>query len=260
MKKYDFVLVQTTDKKRKKLYVNLEFLKRNNSIFVFHEITFAQRIYKKYFNGNRIWTLGNISQGKQVNPHYFGNIKIRDRNLKTRFFMTSTYNRNYDYIIESVKKLYKHNFTFEIIITGRSIRFMKQKIPPSLNKIFKFKPKVSFFELYNKISSSDFVIIPLDPKRKNDISYKTTKVTGSIQLVLGFLKPALINQEFSDFYNLNNENSLIYNNHNLYNVMERAINMNINEYKVLQRNLLKLENKIYNASIKNIINTIEVKM
>ena len=54
MKKYDYVLVQTTDKKRINLYINLEFLKRNNSIFVFHEITFAQKIYKKYFNGNRI--------------------------------------------------------------------------------------------------------------------------------------------------------------------------------------------------------------
>ena len=30
--------------------------------------------YSKYFNENRILTLGNVSKGLQVNPHYFGNI------------------------------------------------------------------------------------------------------------------------------------------------------------------------------------------
>ena len=259
MKNYDFVLVQSTDKKRKKLYIELDFLKRNNTIFVFHEITFAQRIYKRYFNGNRIWTLGNMSIGKQVNPHYFRNIKISERNSKTRFFMTSTAHRNYNYLIKTIMKLYENNFSFEIIITGRSKRFSKQKIPKSLNKIFKFKPNVSFLELYKDIENSDFIIIPLNPRSKNDNLYKTTKVTGSMQLVLGFLKPALINQEFSDFYNLNNKNSLIYNNYNLYDVMKKAIRMNNEEYKILQRNLYKLENKIYNASINNIIKTIDGK-
>ena len=259
MKKYDFVLVQSTDQKRKDLYINLKFLKRNNTIFVFHEITFAERIYSKYFNGNRIWTLGNMSKGKQVNPHYFGNIKIRELNSKTKFFMTSTAHRSYYYLIETVMKLYENNFSFEIIITGRSKRFLKQKIPECLHKIFKFKSKVSFLELYRDIESSDFIIIPLDPKSKNDNLYKTTKVTGSMQLVLGFLKPALINKKFSDFYNLNNKNSFIYNNHNLYDVMKKAINMNNKEYKILQSNLYKLENKIYNASIDNIIKTIDEK-
>ena len=259
MKKYDFVLVQSTDQKRKDLYINLKFLKRNNTIFVFHEITFAERIYSKYFNGNRIWTLGNMSKGKQVNPHYFGNIKIRELNSKTRFFMTSTAHRSYYYLIETVMKLYENNFSFEIIITGRSKRFLKQKIPECLHKIFKFKSKVSFLELYRDIESSDFIIIPLNPKSKNDNLYKTTKVTGSMQLVLGFLKPALINKKFSDFYNLNNKNSLIYNNHNLYDVMKKAINMNNKEYKILQSNLYKLEKKIYNASIDNIIKTIDEK-
>ena len=173
--------------------------------------------------------------------------------------MTSTAHRSYYYLIETVMKLYENNFSFEIIITGRSKRFLKQKIPECLHKIFKFKSKVSFLELYRDIESSDFIIIPLNPKSKNDNLYKTTKVTGSMQLVLGFLKPALINKKFSDFYNLNNKNSLIYNNHNLYDVMKKAINMNNKEYKILQSNLYKLENKIYNASIDNIIKTIDEK-
>ena len=171
--------------------------------------------------------------------------------------MTSTYGRRYNYLIKTVRKLHRNKFSFEIIITGRSKRFLKEKIPKSLHKIFKFKPKVSFFKLYKYVESSDFIIIPLNPRRRNDILYKTRKITGSMQLVLGFLKPAIINQEFCNFYNLNNENSLIYNNHNLYDVMKMAIKMNSSEYKIIQNNLYKLKNKLYNISMHNVIRTIE---
>ena len=44
---------------------------------------------------NRIWTLGPFNIGLQVNPHYFGNIKIKDKNKRTRFFIISTQSRNY---------------------------------------------------------------------------------------------------------------------------------------------------------------------
>ena len=65
--------------------------------------------------------------------------------------------------------------------------------------------------MYKLIESSDYIIIPLDPNSEYDKEYKEIKATGSIQLMLGFLKPAIINQNFSDFYNLNNNNKLIIN-------------------------------------------------
>ena len=80
-------------------------------------------------------------------------------------------------------------------------------------------------------------------------------VTGSIQLVYGFLKIAIIHNEFTNFYNLNHENSLIYNNFNLYDVMKQAIKLNNKEYKRLQNNLQLLERKIYKSSINNANNT-----
>ena len=82
---------------------------------MFHEISWADIYYIKYFAQNRIWTLGNISKGIQVNPHYFGNIKIKEKNKKTRFFITSTAYRNYKNLIESVKKLKKENFNFDLL-------------------------------------------------------------------------------------------------------------------------------------------------
>jgi len=249
---YDYVLLQSTDKNKKSLYIKLNLLNVNNSIFVFHEISWADIYYIKYFAQNRIWTLGNISKGIQVNPHYFGNIKIKGKNKKTRFFITSTAYRNYKNLIESVKKLKKENFNFDLIVTGRSKRFGSKKIPKIIKKNFIFKYKVSYSELYKYIQSSDYIIIPLDPNSENDILYKTTKASGSIQLVYGFLKPAIINENFSEFYQLNDKNSLLYNNHNLYEIMKKSILLNKKDYKTMQNNLQILAKVIYKKSILNI--------
>lgn len=252
IKQYDYVLLQSTDKKKKNLYIQLDLLNLNNSIFVFHDISYADMSYSSYFDKNRIWTLGNMSEGLQVNPHYFGNINLKNKNEKIRFFMTSTAHRNYKYLIDSAKRLKQENFHFEIIITGRSKKLNSKVIPKSLDNIFIIKHKVSYIELFKDVESSDYIIIPLDPKSKNDIQYKTIKVTGSIQLMYGFLKPVIIHEEFASFYNLNYENSLIYDNSDLYNVIRKAILMNNKDYQKLQENLVISEKEISQISINNI--------
>ena len=102
------------------------------------------------------------------------------------------------------------NFNFEIIITGRSSQIKSYSIPENIKDKFIFKKKVTYYEMYKIIQSSDFIIIPLKTNWKNDYEYKTNKVTGSIQIVYGFLKPAIIHREFAKFYNLNDQNSLIH--------------------------------------------------
>ena len=222
------------------------------SFFVFHEIRFVDNIFSKYFYENRIWTLGNISKGLQVNPHYFGNIKIKDKSNKVRFFLTSTNFRNYTSLIQSTSRLKSEHFNFELIITGRSKAFDINIIPTNIIDNFLFKYEVPYSELYQDVYSSDYIIIPLDPKSQYDNLYKTTKVTGSIQLVYGFLKPAIINRDFADFYSLNDENSLIYNNSNIYFAMRKAIQLSNKDYKNLQNNLSIVEKQIYRASLNNI--------
>ena len=166
--------------------------------------------------------------------------------------MTSSYKRNYKDLIESSVRLKKENYNFEIIITGRSNDINSNKIPKILKNIFVFKHQTSYFEMYKLIESSDYIIIPLDPNSEYDKEYKKIKATGSIQLVLGFLKPAIINQYFSTFYNLNNNNSLIYNNTNFYNIMKKSITLTKKDYNNLKYNLKKMEEKLFQTSINNI--------
>ncbi len=75
--------------------------------------------------------------------------------------------------------------------------------------------------------------------------------------MLGFLKPALINEAFKEVYHLNNENSLLYNNTNFYDVMKKAILLSNKKYKIIQRNLIATAKNIYNLSINNVKKTIK---
>ena len=48
MKKYDFIIVQTTDEKNQDIYNQLQLLRMNNSIFVFHYINYAKDNYSNF--------------------------------------------------------------------------------------------------------------------------------------------------------------------------------------------------------------------
>ena len=252
IKKYKFVLLQSTDKKSLELYKKLELLKLNNIIFVFHELGYADINYSKYFNQNRIWTLGNFSKGLQVNPFYFGDIKLKDKNNKTKFFVTSTIKRNYTNLIKSAQRLKNEKFNFEIIVIGRNKVFNISSVPKDIKDIFIFKGQVTYSKLYEIIENSDYIIITLTPESKYDNLFRKTRVTGSAQLSYGFLKPCIIDREFAYFYNFDDKNSLIYNDLNLYNAMKKAILLNNNEYNNLRNNILLITKKIYSISIMNI--------
>ena len=257
-KTYDFVLFETFFETEKKLLEELH-LYNNNSIFIFHEIQLLYKYFSKskYFNKNRIWTLGKSTKGLQVNPHYFGNIPIKEKNKKTKFFLTSTINRNYKPLIESVKLLQKENYNFEIIVTGRVNSFKSSSISANISNKFIFKHHVNYTKLYQLVDDSDYIIILLGPNNKYDKIYKTLKVTGSYQLSLGFIKPCLINNEYATYYGLTSENSLIYNGSNLFRAMEKAILLKNKEYKKIQLNLKIKKEELYNISINNVKKTIK---
>jgi len=253
IKKYELILLQSSYEPNMLLYSELDVLNKNNSIFVVHDLNTVNKDFSQYFAQNRVITLGNFSKGLQVNPHYFGDIKIKDKNKKIRFFLTFTYKRNYTIFSEIVERLKSENFNFEIIIFGRTINFTSSYFPQNLNNNLKVKFRASYSEFYEAVESSDYIIVTLDPKNENDIPYKTTKVTGNIQLMYGFLKPIIINKEFAQFYDLNINNSLIYyNNSDFYNIMKKAILLDNKSYKNLQRNLLVCEKELYAKSLNNI--------
>ena len=115
--------------------------------------------------------------------------------------------------------------------------------------------------MYKEIEEADFILPMLDPKNIEHEIYIKNKVSGTFQLIYGFLKIAIINKKFAEPYGLNEANSIIYdNNEYLTNVMIKAIKMNNKEYIEKQNCLKEYSDKIYNQSLdnlKSIINKIQ---
>ena len=210
--KYYYILIETTEPLPEKIYINKEFLNKNNSIFVFHHLDYIYKMnFSRYNLQNRIWSIGNFSTGLQVNPHYFGNLRFKDKNKITKFFITSSRHRSYEFIVSASKKLKQENLEFQIIVVGKFNTFSDKNITEELKNNFIFRYNISYIDLYKTVESADFIIINLDPKNKKDDEFLKTRVTGSAQLVYGFCKPALINKDFAKIYNLNESNSLLKN-------------------------------------------------
>ena len=248
-KNYKNTLIQTTEQKYYALYQKLNF---NQTLFVFHFLNFLDSFPLNMFKNNQIIGLGNFPIGKKINPHYFGDFKPKIKNKVTKFFITSTIFRNYTLLIIAAKQLKKEKKSFHVIVVGKIKTFSSKDIPTKLINNFTFKYHISFYELYKDVYNSDYIIINLDQNMKDDIQFNKTRVTGSAQLSYGFLKPVLINQHFSKFYDFNSSNSIIYNHSNFTKAMRDAVNMDTKNYKKLQENLSFLEKEIYLNSLINL--------
>ena len=257
-KNYSSIVIETTEPIRNKTYKDLGFFKMNNTIFVVHHFEYINDTgISLFYNQNRIWSLGNLKNALYVNPHYYGNIKITNKNNKTKFFITSTKERNYKDLILAAEKLKNENLDFEIFVFGKEKTFSKKDISENLTKNFIFKYLATFKDLYIAVHNSDYIIINLYPNYKNNDNFRRNRLTGSSQLSFGFYKPALIHKNFAKFYNMSSENSFLFDNSNFYEIMRQTILLNDQEYKKKQKNLIKLSNSLYKISLGNIIKTLD---
>jgi len=209
-----------------------------------------------FYNQNRIWSLGHFKNTLYVNPHYYGDIKIKNKNNRTKFFLPSNGGRNYKNLLLAAEKLKKENLDFEVIVIGRGRPFSKKVLSEKLKNNFIFKFNVKFEDLYEGVYTSDYIIINLYPHYKYNDIFRKNRITGASQLSFGFYKPVLIHKSFAEFYNRSSENSFIFDNSNFYETMRKAILLNVQEYKEMQKNHIKLSDSLYKLSLNNIKKTL----
>jgi len=250
---YNYALIETAVPIIFPLYKSLKLININHSFFVFHHLEYLKD-FSKYveLKKKQLWSLGNFKDWIQVNPHYFGNIHVKQKNLITRFFITSTIERNYEYVISSFEEIRDDNLEFHVNVIGKWNTFTQHNISEKVKDNFSFKYNVSYSELYNVVNETDFIIINLEPHNIKDDEFAKTRVSGSIQLAYGFLKPVIINKKFAAIYKFNSDNSFITNNCNLTEVMRKAINLSNKQYQKMKQNLKRTANYIYKNSLKNV--------
>lgn len=251
--KYDYIFIHTTDPGKKELYKSLGVYDTEKSLFVAHDTDFIKKMgMQKYFDENRILTLGDFKDGLQVNPHYFGEFEQKVKNKKTRFFITSTEGRKYENLVKAAATLKQRGEEFEISVVGRKTHFTENDIPENLKENFKFKYGLPYKEMYEEVQKCDYVMISLDPENESDNVFKNLRMTGSGQLSYGFLKPMIINKEFAENYRASEKTGFIYENSTLTDAMSQAIKLNAKEYKIKQNNLKAVAKEIYKTSLENL--------
>ena len=123
--------------------------------------------------------------------------------------------------------------------------------------IYLYKFPVEYSDLYNEVNNSDYIIINLDPNNKKDDAFKNTRVSGSVQLSYGFLKPVIICKDFAKIYYFNSKNSFLYENWNFVDKMRNAITIGHKRYEKMQKNLKLAIDKIYKDSLNNVNNCLQ---
>ena len=252
--KYKFLLLLTLEKYRIQFYKDLGYYNHSNSLFIIHHIDELYSIgLKRYILENKVFGLIDTGKILYLNPSYFGDFKISfEKHKITKFFITSTKNRNYTYFLKGIYLLKKKSIDFKINIIGRSGKFKNKDIPKELRIYFHFYSNIPYQKMYKIIQESDFIILNLFPSRKEDNIYKYYRATGNAQISYGFCKPVLVEKSFSSIYKFSDKNSIIYNNNDLDLAMMKAAKITNKKYKILVKNLGVLRKKIYRISFNNL--------
>lgn len=228
---------------------------RNKLFFVEHEACFAVN--------NGTWkedliTLRELdyqnTKSVVINPHYFGEIKVTQKNEITNFITVGTLKaskKDCGIIINAVQKLHEKGITnFKVTVVGKG---SLKHLPKTIRKHFDIKGRLPFNKMYEEIEKSDFMLTAYDDKNPEHQRYITTGTSGNFQLVYGFLKPCILVESFAPINKFNEENSILYKESDNYaEALEQAIKMNNKEYQKMQDCLSKTVDTIYNESLNNL--------
>lgn len=223
--------------------------------FVEHEASFA--INKGTWDEN-IVTLRelNYQNAKSVviNPHYFGEIELAPKNEITNFITVGTLKprkKDCGMIIDAVKELHDKGINnFKVTVVGKG---SLKHLPKEIRKYFNIKGRLSFSKMYDEIEKADFMLTAYDDKNFEHQRYITTGTSGNFQLIYGFLRPCILIESFAPINRFNNENSILYKEPSNYaKALEKAINMNTEEYETMQNALKQTVAGVYNDSLNNL--------
>lgn len=236
-------------------YLGFEPRGKNGLLMVEHNVVPFLKEYgeEKYLNENKLFSLSGFDNTPMLNPHYFGKVKITQKSKdKTVFIVVGGINKdckNHDLLLTAAQKLLEEGLDFEVVVVGGG---GKLEIPEELRSVMNFKGRLSFNEMFDEMERADFFLPLLDPAIEAHKRYLKGTTSGSRQLVLGFLKPCLINEEFAKVYGLDDTNSFVHEGNELFEAMKSAIQLSELEYSQKQNSLKRLAGNIYQQSLDNL--------
>lgn len=267
-KEYEKVMLNTSMccfyREDEEKYVARKIFKKipaDKFILIEHDLHDIERMEETEFLKNkRVVSLLRFEMADtvMVNPHFFGAVKVTPKNEMVNFVVVGgiqAKRKNHKLMFDAVAELVKAGYeNFRVIVVGRG---KIEDVPVGLRKYFTLKGRLDFPKMYEVMEHADFYLTLLDEQNDDHKRYITSGVTGSFQLVLGFVKPCLISKTFADFYGLDNQNSIVYEDNDLLAGMKRALEIDAAAYGNLQKNLEELAKRVYAESLMNLQNIIK---
>lgn len=211
---------------------------------------------KMLYDDNRLIVLRNFSGDSklyEVNPHYFGEVNPAPRNEVINFITVGLLDpkrRNGSLIIDAVRGLLKNGFkNFKVTIICRR---KTGKFPKDVAPYIEAKVGLKYDAMYREMEKADYFLPLLDPTNEGQREYLSLLSTGSIQLILGFLCPAVINDEFAAAYGFDDKNAVIYKNNEVAGAMLEAMKQATAVYNQMRNCLLELSDSRKESSLINL--------
>lgn len=195
-------------------------------------------LYWQMKNEGRIATLSEQDGFSRINPNYFGEIKIKEKNRSKVVFVAvgaiQPACHSHKLLIGAVHELMAEGLeNFEVHVVGSGRMDMPQEISSHVTLC----GRLDFPSMYKEIEDADFILALLDPYSPSQQVYLKGTTSGAVQLSLGFSTPMIINEQFAKAYTLGKECAVIHEDNNLYDAMKGAIKMKSVEYASIQQQL-----------------------
>lgn len=210
---------------------------------------------------NRLLTLKSLPYQQEktlmVNSHYFGAYRKHKKNEVVNFIVVGGIcpeRKNHKLLFAAVDKLLEEGIIeFKITVVGMG---RLRDIPQKYHRYLDIKGRLGFPALCREMHKADFILPLLDADSKEHERYITTGVTGTMQLVLGFAKPCLIEEKFAAFYEIDEANGLVYQHNELHKAMLKAYAMADNDYVAMRKLLREQAEEIADVSQANLLRAI----
>lgn len=256
-KKYEAVLFSSVDGMHGSVvrYVDASMYKKTLAV-LHNKVHLEKDGNKKLYDDCKLLVLRNFSNDPklfEVNPHYFGKVEPQKRNETINFVtvgMLDPKRRNGSLIIDAIRNLVKNGFVdFKITVI---CRHKIETFPKDVNPYLDVKVGLKYDEMYHEMEKSDYFLPLLDPNNEGQREYLSLLSTGSIQLILGFLCPAIINEEYAAAYGFDVENAIIYKENDIAEAMLKATQISNDDYVTMTTKLLELSDCRKENSLNNL--------
>lgn len=142
------------------------------------------------------------------------------------------------------------NFIISLVAKGTSLFNVNGGI--RFRRLIHHLGRLTFPEMYKEIELSDFVIVMINGDKNEHKHYLTDSTSGIKQIILGFNKVCIIEEETAKVYGFNETESIIYKKNRLQEALAKAVLMEESQFRKMKISVNIKQRKIYMESLQNL--------